>query len=206
MAHSDAFQQQTNTLFSTPSTSKNPYESPAFNDALAALENQLSGYLSASTCTDADVQKYIEDTIADRPRKQQSNTVVDHASQSEAGQTPALDWLKTYAQPNKLLSPDPVLTCFVPKTRLVSKPDALERLAALLSSARSADDISSDLLDILGYESIELLPSVLEKRPDIKRELELRNTSVSRGSATIAREGSLTDLRTSSLASSISCS
>lgn len=61
--------------------------------------------------------------------------------------------------------------------RITPSSESYDKLCHLLSSSnRSNDEISSDLLDILGFEAIDLIPQVLSRRQEVKHEVEGRDS------------------------------
>ena len=55
------------------------------------------------------------------------------------------------------------------------------------SSSRSDDEIVSDLLDLIGFDYIDLLPTLISRRAEIKQAVESHNASVSFDSLNSAR-------------------
>jgi len=80
----------------------------------------------------------------------------DATRQSSRRSTPNLVWLQSA----------------IPQTVPV------DSVTALLATQRSDDDISSDLLDLLGYEAFDIISQILSKRASIQSEVNQETSDV----------------------------
>lgn len=88
---------------------------------------------------------------------------------------PTLDWLQKSVY-RLFGSPQQAQAMY----RSIPGEIPLDSVTSLLSaSQRSNDDISSDLLDLLGFEAFDLIAQILDKRSAVQIELQSRDADVS---------------------------
>jgi hypothetical protein len=142
-------------------------------EALLALEQKYASQRSKRSFTDADVEEYLQSQWQDL----EDNTPDEADHRDEQAQEPeVLQWLRQC-----------VCSFFIHSfnadtlgTRTIPSSANYDSVASLLGSpSRTDDEIVSDLLDLIGFDHIDLLPTLISRRTEIKDTLVDQSAAVS---------------------------